>query len=81
MISEEIKKIQKRSKKVKKNFKNRCFLVIETLVGGDIIYNDVEKLKSDIYKIAHIGIQTCEHKDWADDMERLFKHFEKSGLI
>ena len=75
--------IHKKHQKAKKDFKNRCFLVIETLVGGDIVNNDIEKLKSDIYEIAHIGIGVCgnEHKDWVDKTDKLFKAFEKGGLI
>ena len=52
-------------------------------MGEDIVCNDIEKLKTDIYKIAHIGLQTCEnkHEDWVENMEKLFKAFEKGGLI
>ncbi len=70
-------------KKAKKDFKNRCFMVIETLVGGDIVSDDIEKLKDDIYEIAHIGIGDCnnKHENWVVNTERLFKLFEKGGLI
>ena len=83
ITKEEMQKIHDKHAEAKKDFKNRCFMVIETLVGGDIEYTDIEKLKTDIYEIAHIGSQTCgnEHTDWVNNMEKLFKAFEEGGLI
>jgi len=83
ITKEEMQKIQDKHTEAKKDFKNRCFLVIETLVGGDIEYTDIEKLKTDIYEIAHIGAQTCgnKHTDWVANMEKLFTSFEQCGLI
>ncbi len=79
---EEMDEIKAKSKEAKKDFKNRCFLVIETLVGDDIVSDDIEKLKDDIYQIAHIGIGNCNvHKDWVENTEKLFKAFKKGGLI
>ncbi len=76
-------KKSKKSKEAKKDFKNRCFMVIETLVGGDIVSDDIEKLKDDIYEIAHIGIGDCnnKHENCVVNTERLFKSFEKGGFI
>lgn len=81
--TDRLDEIKKRGEEAKKDFKNRCLLVIETLVDMDIKYNDIEKLKEDIYKIAHIGLQTCgnKHEDWVEEMEKLFHHFENDGLI
>lgn len=75
--------IKKTHNKAKKDFKNRCLMVIETLCGEDIISNDIDKLKSDIYQIAHVALGTCanEHKDWVNETEKLFNAFEKGGLI
>jgi len=83
MNKEQMQRIHDRHTEAKKDFKNRCFMVIETLVGGDIEYTDIEKLKTDIYEIAHIGMQTCgnEHTNWIANMEKLFKAFEDGGLI
>ena len=83
VTKEDIERIKERANEAKKDFKNRCFLVIETLVGDDMVCNDIEKLKEDVYKIAHIGVQTCEneHKDWVKETEELFIAFEKNGLI
>jgi len=77
-----MKKIHKKHQIAKKDFKNRCFFVLETLAGGDIVCEDIEKLKTDVYQIAHIGTQTCgnKHEDWVANMEKLFKAFEKGGL-
>ena len=83
ITKEEMDKIQAKGKEAKRDFKNRCFLVIETLVGGDIECDDLEKLKDEIYEIAHIGVGTCnnKHEDWVANMEKLFKAFEKGGLV
>jgi len=81
-MEKDLAEIRKKHRLAKKEFKNRCFFVIETLVGGDIESNDIEKLKSDIYEIAHIGTETCgnKHEGWVENMEKLFKAFEKGGL-
>lgn len=78
-----LKEIHARHEESKKDFKNRCLIVIETLVGGDIEYDDIEKLKADIYEVAHVALHTCpnEHNDWKSNVERLFGAFEKDGLI
>ena len=82
ITKEQMDVIHKKHEEAKRDFKNRCFFVIGTLVGRDIKYADIEKLKTDIYRKAHIGTQTCgnEHKDWVDNMEKLFKTFEEGGL-
>lgn len=83
MTQKEIKEIQDRRTEAKKDFKNRCFMVIEALVSGDIEYTSVDKLKSDIYEIAHVGCGTCGngHEEWVKNTERLFKAFEDGGLL
>ena len=83
ITKEKINIIREKTEEAKKDFKNRCFMVIETFVGGDIVSNDIEKLKNDIYEIAHIGIGDCsnKHKDWVSNTEQLFKAFEKGGLL
>ena len=83
ITKEQMEQIQEKHKEAKKDFKNRCFFVIEALVSGDIEYSDIEKLKSDIYEIAHVGCGTCnnEHKEWVENTERLFNAFEEGGLI
>ncbi|MFH2029081.1 MAG: hypothetical protein ABIJ40_00465 [Bacteroidota bacterium] len=67
----------------KKDFKNRCFFLIEALVSGDIIYANIEKIEEDICKIAHIGTGTCEnpHEDWVEEVEAMFVKFENNGLL
>jgi len=65
----------------KKDPKNRALIVIQTLCGGDIEYADIEKFKTDIYKIAHSAIGNCPHADWVEETEKLFNAFEKGGLI
>ncbi len=83
VTKEEMDIILKGDEEAKRDFKNRCFMVIGALVRGDIVNDDIEKLKNDIYEIAHIGIGTCgnKHEDWAANMEKLFKAFEKGGLL
>jgi len=80
---EQMNIISKKHTEAKKDFKNRCFFLIEAIVGGDIIYNDTEKLKDNIYKIAHIGAGTCEnkHEDWIEEIEKMFERFENNGLL
>ena len=83
ITKEQMKIISKKHIEAKKDFKNRCFFLIEVLVAGDIIYNDTEKLKDNIYKIAHIGTGTCgnKHEDWIDEVEAMFVEFENNGLL
>lgn len=78
-----LNKIHKTGIKARKSFQNRALLVIETLVGDDIACTDIEKLKSTIYKIAHSAIspRTCEHKDWKEETEKMFKEFENEGIL
>lgn len=80
---EQVEEIQNRHAEAKKDFKNRCFMVIETLVSGDIEYTSIEKLKTDIYEIAHVGCGTCgnKHEEWVENTEALFKSFEDGGLL
>ena len=75
--------IRKKHSEAKKDFKNRCFFLIEALVSGDIIYADIEKIEEDICKIAHVGTGTCEnpHEDWIEDVEKMFLKFEQNGLL
>ena len=82
-IEERLKEITQRATASKKDFKNRCLMVIQTLVGGDIEYEDIEQLKTDIYTIAHIALGTCEnkHEDWIEETENMFKKFETMGLL
>ena len=80
-MQEELKEIRRKRDEAKKDFKNRALMVIETLVEGDIVYEDMEKLKSDIFRIAHSAVGTCVHPDWDAETEKLFKEFEKAGLI
>ena len=83
ITKEKVEKLQKKHQEAKKDFKNRCFMVIEVLLGGDIVYDNTETLKNDIYKIAHVGSGTCdnEHSDWIKMVEDLFKSFEQAGFI
>ena len=83
ITKEQMDIISKKHIEAKKDFKNRCFFLIEVLVGGDINYKDEEKLKEDIYKIAHIGTGTCgnKHEDWVEEMEKMFLKFENNGLL
>jgi hypothetical protein len=80
---EDMERIEAKSAELKKDFKNRALMVIETLVGEDIIWDDIDKLKSDIYKIAHAALGDCtnEHLDWRDETEKQFRAFEEAGLI
>ena len=83
ITKEQMNIISKKHTEAKEDFKNRCFFLIEALVGGDIVCDDTEKLKEDICKIAHIGTGTCEnpHEDWVEEMEAMFAKFEKDGLL
>ena len=83
ITKEDMERIKAKSDESKKDFKNRALMVIEILVGGDIVYKDIERMKLDIYEIAHVALGTCgnEHQDWRDKVEKLFKAFEKDGLI
>ena len=83
ITKEQMEVISAKHLEAKKDFKNRCFFLIEALVSGDIIYDNVEKLKADIYKIAHLGAGTCEneHEDWVDEVEEMFLKFENNGLL
>lgn len=63
-----------------KDFKNRAFMVIETLCMPDIVCDDIEKLKGDIYMIAHSAIGNCDHPDWVEKTEKMFNDFRKHGL-
>ena len=78
-----MERIKAESDKSKKQFKNRALMVIETLVGGDINYGNIETMKIDIYETAHVALGDCknEHLDWRDKVEKHFKAFEKAGLI
>ena len=80
---ETMDKISANHQEAKKHFHNRALLVIETLCGGDIVSKDIDKLKDEIYGIAHCAIKptTCEHEDWIEETEKMFKSFEKAGLI
>lgn len=82
-MNRQIDIINKRHTEAKKDFKNRCFLIIEALVSENIFYNDVEELKTEIYKIAHVGLGTCriDHQNWKDEIEKMFVEFENKGLI
>ena len=82
-IEDRLKAVTQRETASKKDFKNRCLMVIQTLVGGDIVYEDIEQLKTEIYTIAHIALGTCEnkHEDWIEETENMFKKFEKMGLL
>ena len=83
ITKERMNAIQEKHKEAKKDFKNRCFFLIEALVSGDIIYADIEKIEEDICKIAHVGAGTCEnkHEDWIDEVEAMFVEFENNGLL
>ena len=83
ITKERMQLIRETSAEAKKDFRNRALMVIETLVGDDLVYNDIEKLKSDIYRVAHCAItpKICEHPDWVKETEELFTTFEKEGLI
>ena len=83
ITKEQMNIISKKHIEAKKDFKNRCFFLIEALVSGDIIYADIEKIEEDIYKIAHIGTGTCEnpHEDWVEEVEKMFLKFENNGLL
>lgn len=78
---DDMERIKARTDESKKDFKNRALMVIETLVGGDIIWKD--SYKSEIYEIAHVALGDCpnEHLDWRENTEKLFKSFEDGGLI
>lgn len=80
---ESLHKIQEVQKIAERDKRNRALMVIETLCGGDIVTGDIEKLKEDIYKIAHSAIEpkTCEHEDWVNKTEKLFEAFKKGGLL
>lgn len=80
---EEMDIISNKHSQAKKDFKNKCFFLIETLVSGDIIYNNIEKLKEDICMIAHVGSESCgnKHEDWVEETEKMFIKFEQEGLL
>jgi hypothetical protein len=71
------------NEEAKKDPRNRALMVIETLCGEDFIYTDIEKLRSDIYRIAHSGIvpRTCNHDSWVEETEKLFERFAKEGML
>jgi len=52
------------------DIKMKALLVIEALAGGDFAWNDVEKMKNDIYKYAHIASGHCPnpHADWVREL-------------
>lgn len=82
-IEERLKAVTQRATTSKKDFKNRCLMVIQTLVSGDMVYEDIEQLKTEIYTVAHIALGTCEnkHEDWIKETENMFKKFETMGLL
>ena len=83
ITKEDMERIKAKSDESKKDFKNRALMVIEILVGGDIVYKDIERMKLDIYEITHVALGTCEneHQDWREKVEKYFKAFEKDGWI
>ena len=79
---EQMDDITVRHMKAERYFKNRALMVIETLCGDDIVTEDIKKLKSDIYKIAHVATGTCpnEHPAWRKEVNEMYKEFKKHGI-
>lgn len=76
----DMKRIKQKFDELKKDPKNRALLVIQTLCGGDVVCADLENT---IYTISTAALfpDNPVYKDWNEKTEKLFKSFEKDGLI
>jgi len=65
------------------NFKDKCLIVIQTLVSGDFIKTDPIKLNDRIYRAAHVGLGDCDvdHQIWIDEVNQDYEAFKKLNMI
>ena len=83
-----------KTKKKSKQFKEKALLVIDEMCAnrgtdlirfsndGTVIESEECKFVSLLYRIAHAACDTsCEHPEWEEEIEDLYKKFSSNGLI
>jgi hypothetical protein len=62
------------------DLRDKALLVIEVLCEEDLKWKNAEEIRGLIYKIAHSARtdKTCQHKDWVEETEKLFKAFQEA---
>lgn len=75
--------MSKNSKYSKLDFKTKALLVIEQLCCDDIMNTDINKLKKEIFRIAHSATRQCnnKHREWVKHTIELYKEFKKNDML
>jgi hypothetical protein len=68
------------------NWQEKCLMIIESLsefqcIGIANHQANKKCFPCEIFKIAHVGTASCGHKDWDNQVERLWINLNKKEIL